>query len=78
MGLGGRAGGREWGGSIKAGRLGGAKPGWPSQGELPDRNMGLPQDSRDSVRLDLLRMARGGWRPKQGASWVRQGYNQSQ
>lgn len=36
---------------------------------------GDAQGSRDSVRLDLLRVAMGGRRPKGGASWARQGYN---
>lgn len=75
MGPGGRAGGREWGGSIKAGRLAGEKPRWQSQGEPPDRNLGMPQGSRGSVGLDLLKMATGGRRLKGGASWARQGYN---
>lgn len=48
-GLGGRVGGREWGGSVKAGRRGGEKPRLQSQREPPDRNLGTPQGSRDSV-----------------------------
>lgn len=68
MGLGGRAGGREWSGSIKAGRLAGEKSRWQSQGEPPDRNLGMPQGSRDPVRSDLLRVAMDGWRPKGRAS----------
>ena len=42
-GCGGRAGGRESGGSVKAGRQGGEKPRWQSQREPPDRDLGIPQ-----------------------------------